>query len=421
MSFGILLLILGSAFASQKFGLVDASKIRANAATKIETASVGSLLQSLGNMAMSVVSDKQPIHEKAGHESAGHDQKSDEHSGQEQGHHSQLKIIVTSPKVMEVTVTQPYVCQIRSRRHIEVCALEKGYLEEVLVKEGQSVKKGDLMFKILPTLYQAKLDAEVAEAKLVELEYNYTKTLADKKVVSQNEVLLLEAKLAKAKAIVKMAQAELNFTNVIAPFDGIVDNLHKQLGSLIAEGDILTTLSDNNVMWVYYNVPEAAYLEYKENLGRKDQEERIELVLANGKKFSEVGKIGAIEAKFNNQTGNIQFRADYENPAGLLRHGQTGTLLIKHVLKNAIVIPQRATFELLDKRYVFTVDQKNVAHQRLITVENEKDDIFIVRSGLAATDRIVVDGARDVKEGGEIEFDQKTPEEVLKNLKNRAE
>ena len=148
---------------------------------------------------------------------------------------------------------------------------------------------------------------------------------------------------------------------------------------------------------------------------------RIELVLANGKKFSEVGKIGAIEAKFNNQTGNIQFRADYENPAGLLRHGQTGTLLIKHVLKNAIVIPQRATFELLDKRYVFTVDQKNVAHQRLITVENEKDDIFIVRSGLAATDRIVVDGARDVKEGGEIEFDQKTPEEVLKNLKNRAE
>lgn len=361
-------------------------------------------------------SDENSHETKSNHAGKDHDETSSEG-----GHHVQHRIVVTTPMVTDVKLLQPYVCQIHSRRHIDVCALEKGYLDEILVKEGQAVKKGDLMFRIMPTLYQAKLDAEVAEAKLVELEYNYTKTLADKNVVSQNEVMLLEAKLAKAKATVKLAQAELNFTNIVAPFDGIVDRLHHQLGSLIAEGDVLTTLSDNSLMWVYFNVPESAYLDYKENEGKQGQQEVIELVLANGRKFAQLGKIGAIEAKFNNQTGNIPFRADFENPDGLLRHGQTGTILISRILKDAVVIPQRATFEVLDKRYVFVVDEKNIAHQRLITIEGEKDDIFILKSGIEPTEKIVLDGARDIRDGGEIEFEHQAPGEVLANLKCRAE
>ncbi len=171
--------------------------------------------------------------------------------------------MVTSPKAMDVTITQPYVCQIHSQRHIEVRALESGYLEEIAVKEGQAVKKGDVMFKILPVLYKARLDAEMAEAQLAQLEYKNTEKLfKEKAVVSQNEVLLFEAKLDRAKAKADLAQAELNFTDVRAPFDGIVDRLHEQQGSLIKEGDILTTLSDNSVMWVYFNVPENHYLEY---------------------------------------------------------------------------------------------------------------------------------------------------------------
>ncbi len=174
--------------------------------------------------------------------------------------------MVTSPKAQDVIITQQYVCQIHSQRHIDVRALENGYLEEIAVKEGQAVKKGDVMFKILPTLYKAKLDAELAEAKLAEMEFNNTKKLFEEKVVSQNEVALFQAKLAKAQAKAELAQAELNFTIVKAPFDGIVDRLHEQQGSLIKEGDILTTLSDNSVMWVYFNVPEARYLEYMAGL-----------------------------------------------------------------------------------------------------------------------------------------------------------
>jgi membrane fusion protein (multidrug efflux system) len=345
------------------------------------------------------------------------------HKHEEQSHEEQRKVVVTSPEAESVTITQPYVCQIHSQRHINVCALENGYLGEIAVKEGQAVKKGDVMFKVVPILYQARLDAELAEAKLAQLEFDYTKKLSEQKVVSPNEVALLGAKLAKAKAKAELAGAELNFTHVRAPFDGIVDRLHQQLGSLVKEGDMLTTLSDNSVMWVYFNVPEARYLEYMASLNHDKEDQQIELMLADGSKFKQVGKIGAIEAKFNNETGNIPFRADFQNPDRLLRHGQTGTVVIRRVLKDAIVIPQRATFEVLDKRYVYVVGKDHVVHQREISVENhgEMDDIFIIKKGLQVGDRIVLEGMRQVHDGEKVEYEFRLPELVMAKLKNKAE
>ena len=344
------------------------------------------------------------------------------HKHEEEPHQEHHKIVITSPKPMDVTVIQPYVCQIHSRRHINVCALENGYLQEIAVREGQAVKKGDLMFKIVPVLYKAKLDAELAEARLAELEYNNTESLFKRKaVVSQNEVLLFKAKLDRAKAKADLAQAEVNFTEVRAPFDGIVDRQHEQLGSLIKEGDFLTTLSDNSVMWVYFNVTEAQYLEYMAGLKQGNQDQKIELKLANGNKFPQTGKIGAIEAQFNNETGNIPFRADFPNPDGLLRHGQTGSVLISRTLKNALVIPQRATFEVLDKRYVYVVGEDDVVHQREIAVQNELDDIFVINKGLDVNDRILFEGGRQVRDGEKVEYEFRSPEEVMANQKNHAE
>lgn len=330
------------------------------------------------------------------------------------------KIVTTSPQAKDVILTQQYVCQIRAQRHINVRAMDNGYLEKILVKEGQTVKAGQPLFKIVPTLYQAKLDAELAEAKLAELELNNTNRLQKSNVVSVNEVALYEAKLAKAQAKAKLAGAELNFTNVNAPFDGIVDRLEEQLGSLIKEGDILTTLSDNSVMWVYFNVPESAYLEYMAVLKGKD-DQIIELVLANGCKFPHTGKIGAIEAKFNNETGNIPFRADFPNPDRLLRHGQTGTIQLHRTARNAIVIPQRAVFEILAKRYVYVIGKDNVVHQREIEVKDELDDIFVIGKGLDVNDKIVLEGIRQVRDGDKVETEFRTPKEVLAHLKYAAE
>src|SRR5690606_37662787 len=119
-------------------------------------------------------------------------------------------ILVTSPKIEDVTITEEYVCQIHSQRHIEICALESGYLEGIPVKEGQSVKKGDLLFQILPILYQAKLDTEKAEADLAQIEYDNNLKLLGKNVISDQALALAKAKLDKAKAKVKLAEAELN-------------------------------------------------------------------------------------------------------------------------------------------------------------------------------------------------------------------
>lgn len=259
------------------------------------------------------------------------------HKTEVEHHEEHQKIIVTSPIDEDVTVTEQYVCQIHSRRHIEVRALEGGYLEHIPVTEGQAVKQGDAMFKIVPSLYQAKLDSEVAEAQLAQIEFNNTQKLYEQNVVSDKEVALAQAKLAKALAQVKLAQTELDFTDVKAPFDGIIDRLHEQQGSLIEEGDILTTLSDNDVMWVYFNVPEARYLEYKAGVEQaqrhaaangvddddeddaEDEEEvgcdikatvhedlRLDLMLANGNKFPQPGAISAVEADFNNETSTLR-------------------------------------------------------------------------------------------------------------------
>lgn len=339
---------------------------------------------------------------------------------QEEQHHEVHKITATTSQSKAITLTERYVCQIHSQRHIQVRALEMGYLEAIPIKEGQQVKKDDLLFQVIPVIYKSKLDAENAEARLAQLEYSYTKKLFVDKVVSQNEVLLLEAKLTKAQAKAQLAAAELNFASVKAPFDGIVDRLHLQQGSLVQEGEILTTLSDNSLMWVYFNVPEARYLEYMTNLNQ-NKDLKIELVLANGTTFNQPGKIGAIEADFNNENGNIPFRADFANPDKLLRHGQTGTVLISRVQRGAIVIPQRATFEVLQKRYVYVVDENNVAHQREIEIENELDDIFVIKDGLDVNERIVLEGIRQVRDGATVECEDHQPEQVAAHLKYHAE
>ena len=158
------------------------------------------------------------------------------HTPEEKSDPESQTIVVSSPLAKDVTITQQYVCQIHSRRDIDVRALEDGYLEEIKVKEGQAVKQGDVMFTLVPALYQAKLDAELAERDLAQLELNNTGSLADKQGVSENEVKLFEAKLARAQAKANQEPAELYFTIVRAPFDGIMDRLREQKGSLIRRG-----------------------------------------------------------------------------------------------------------------------------------------------------------------------------------------
>ena len=332
----------------------------------------------------------------------------------------ETKYLVTSPLKTDTTVTNEYVSQIHSIQHIELRALERGYLQKIFVDEGQAVKKGQLMFQILPIQYQAELQKAQAEANFVEVEYRNTKSLADSNIVSKNELALAKAKLDKAKAEVTVAQIHLGFTEVRAPFDGIMDLFQVRLGSLVDEGDLLTTLSDNSKMWVYFNVPEAEYLNYKTH-AQQENLKRVNLLMANQQVFDYPGVVQTIEADFNNETGNIAFRATFPNPKGLLRHGETGNIQMTLPLKNALIIPQKATFEVLDKKYVYVVDKDGKIRTREITIAAEMPHIFVVKSGLTKDDKILLEGLRQVKENEKIHYTFVQPDSVLSKLSLYAE
>ena len=335
-------------------------------------------------------------------------------------HQEAGKFAVTSPMRKDTELTRDYVAQIRAIQHIELRALEKGYLQGSFVDEGQRVTKGTRLFQIMPRIYQAEVQKANAEAELSGIELKNTKMLADKNVVSPNELALAQAKFNRAKADVSLATTQQSMTEFRAPFDGLVGRFQVRLGSLVNEGDLLTTLSDNSTIWVYFNVSEAEYLKYKSQPD-SDKKTPVKLQMADGQLFEEQGYVSTIEADFNNETGNLAFRATFPNPKGLLRHGETGKVLMSVPYKNALLIPQKATFDVLDKKFVFVIDEKGVVHSRPITVAAELPQLFVVGSGLDEKERILIDGLRKVRDGATIEVDYKQPADVYSHLEVPAE
>lgn len=323
-------------------------------------------------------------------------------------------LIVTSPLQKDTLTSKKYVCQIHAIQHIELRALDEGYLQDIYVDEGQHVKKGQIMFKLMPLLYEAELKKAQAEAEFAEIEYLNTKSLADKDIVSQNELALAKAKYDKALAELNLAEVYFGFTEIKAPFDGIMDKFQARQGSLLEEGEILTILSDNSEMWVYFNVPEAEYLDFMMS-SKNDSIIPLKLEMANHQLFPHMGHLQTIEADFNNETGNIAFRAVFPNPEGLLRHGETGSVYMDLPMNDAIIIPQKATFEILEKKYVFVIDEENIVHQTEVGILAEMPDLFVV-DGLKPTDKIILEGIRKVADGDKVEYDFVAPEEVISKL-----
>jgi membrane fusion protein, multidrug efflux system len=330
--------------------------------------------------------------------------------------HEDTKFVVTNPVVKDTVVYREYVCQIGAIQHIEVRALERGYLQNIYVDEGQLVRKGQLMFQIMPMVYEAETHRAQAEVNFAEIEYLNTKNLADSNIVSPNELALSEARLNKAKAELSLAQAHLDFTKIRAPFDGIMDRFHVRQGSLVDEGELLTTLSDNSKMWVYFNVPEAEYLDFISSV-KSERPQEVILQMANNKIFEERGVVQTIEADFNNETGNIAFRSVFPNPKRILRHGETGNILMPIPLKSALLIPQEATFEILDKKYVFVVDKDNVVKSQEIKTGAEVPHLYVVTEGLKEDDKILVEGLRKVKNNQKIDYSFQRQDKILAELK----
>ena len=330
------------------------------------------------------------------------------------------KFTVTTAIRVDTSFTKQYVSQIKSVRNIEIRSQEKGFLQNIYVDEGQSVKSGQLLFRIMPKVYEAELLKAQAEYKSAAIELQNAKTLADKNVVSRNEQSMAQAKLEQAKAEVSLAKLHLSFTEIRAPFDGTIDRIPLKLGSLIDEGELMTNLSDNTQMFAYFNVSEPEYLEYQTNIkGRADN--TVSLLLANNQPLPYKGKVEIIEGEFNNETGNIAFRAKFPNPDKLLKNGETGEVQMIVPLHQAMVIPQKATYEIQDKLYVFVVDTRGVVHSQNITIAGEMPDLYVLSSGLKDTDKILLEGVQKVRDDDKIKFKFQSPQVWISSLRLKAE
>jgi len=326
----------------------------------------------------------------------------------------------TSPVVMDTVINKEFVAQIRSIKNIEVRAQEKGFLEKIYVDEGQYVHAGQTLFRIMPRIYQAELMKAKAEVDQAAIEYQNATTLANNNVVSKNEKSMAKAKLDGAKAEMRLAEIHLSFTDIKAPFSGIINRLPLKLGSLVDEGDLLTSLSDNGDMYAYFNVSEPEYINYQTHISERGSQD-VNLIMANGEQFSQKGKIQTITGEFDNETGNIAFRAKFPNPEKLLRNGGTGKVQVTFPLKNALLIPQKATYEIQDQKYVFVIDKNGTVKSRNISISYALPDIYIISSGLAAGDKILLEGIQKVKDDQKVQTKFEDPKKVLSSLRLKAE
>jgi len=312
-----------------------------------------------------------------------------------------VKYLVTSPVKMDTSFKKEYVAQIQSIQNVEIRAKVKGFLDKINVDEGQFVKAGQLLFTIRPVEFEAELLKAHAEVKAAEIEVMNNKKLAEKNIVSPTELATAQAKLDQANAEEKLAALYLSYTSIKAPFDGIVDRIKFKVGSLIDEGGLLTTISNNKEMYAYFNVSEPEYLSFmtQNNVGNKTA---ANLILANNQLHKYPGTIETIEAEFDNNTGTIPFRAKFPNPDFLLKHGETGKVQINMSIKDAILIPQKATYELQDKIYVYVLNEKNVIESRNVIIKQKLSNIYVVESGLTENDKILLEGLQMVKDDDKI-------------------
>jgi membrane fusion protein, multidrug efflux system len=326
------------------------------------------------------------------------------------------KYNVTSPIVMDTSYTKEYVAQLQSIQNVEIHALVKGYLEKINADEGQLVREGQVLFNIMPKQYQAEYAKAKANARTLELELTNVKKLQEKNIVSETELSIAQSKLDEANAELTSAELELGFTEIKAPFEGTIDRIRFKTGSLIDEGTLLTSISNNRDVYAYFNMSEIEYLDFK-NRPNSEEKNQVTLLLANGQVHKHKGTIETIESEFDNNTGNIAFRAKFPNPELLIKHGETGKVRLTIPIKNALIIPQKATFELQDKIYVYVVGKDNVVRSKNIIIKQRLPNIYILDGDqLTVNDRILLDGLQSVKDDDKIEPEFIQAQKVLENL-----
>jgi len=324
----------------------------------------------------------------------------------------EIAVITVEPGTAEFQSRYP--ASIKGKTDIDIRPQVTGFITKVHVDEGQAVRRGQTLFTLDQVQFQAAVDqaaANVNSAKsavsTAEITEQNKRMLLDKNIISETEWQMAANQLAQAKAALAQANAALTtarknlaYTVVTAPSDGVVGVIPNREGSLASPSSAqpLTTVSDNSQVYAYFSLTEKDLLALSGN-GKGSLDAAIKsmpavrLKLSDGTIFPIEGKVATVSGVIDNNTGSSSVRALFSNPDGVLRSGATGQIIIPNPMDSVLVIPQKATFELQDRRFVYVVNDSNKVVSTPIAIEtNNNGKVFVVTSGLKAGDRVAIEG-----------------------------
>ncbi len=344
---------------------------------------------------------------------------------QQQRSNQPLSLKVVTVTTSDVTLHEDFPTTLQGQQTVEIRPRIAGYIEEMLVDEGDFVKKGQTLFRlnsndILAQVRSAEAQVKVADAQVATAKINVDKTepLVEKDIVSEFELesqktnlALAEAQLAQAKANLANAKANLSYAVITSPTDGIIGNFPYRVGSLVSSTITtpLTTVSNTQNMQAYFSMNDKQFLSLTKDLEGATIKEKlvqlpeVSLVLSDNSVYDLKGKIETASGIVDQQTGSINIRASFPNPNGVLRSGSSGRVRLPELYKDQLTVPQSATYEIQGTHFVFVVNSENkVVNTAIEIIAGNLKDIYVVKHGLKAGDKIVVEGISKLKDGMQI-------------------
>ena len=357
--------------------------------------------------------------------------------GQEAGKPKDYKVITLSLRPAHINLDFP--ATIQGQQVIEIRPKVDGYVDAIYVKEGATVKKGQLLFRISNPQFEqdvvtasASIKSAVANVNAAKMQVEKVKPLVEKDIVSKYELdaaqytlQAREAALAQAQATLANAQTNVGYTILHSPQDGVIGLIPYKVGALVnsTNPEALTTLSNIDNVYAYYSMNEKQLLQFSAVTPGATIQDKLTklspaiLLLADGTEYKERGKIETASGLIATETGSASFKAIFPNPLGIIRSGASATVRIPTRIDTALVIPQSSTYELQDKRLVYIVTKDNkVSSVAITTTPTDNGQYFIVTSGLKTGDTIVLEGLIGLKDSMQIIPKQAAADSVYSKL-----
>jgi membrane fusion protein (multidrug efflux system) len=324
-----------------------------------------------------------------------------------------------------VTGYKMYPTTLEGIVNSDVRAKVSGYIQKVLVDEGQKVKNGQHLFKLETQSMSQDAEAAKAAVNVAQVEVDKLVPLVEKGIISNVQLETQKAKLLQVKSNYNSIVANIDYATVKSQIDGYVGAIPYREGSLVSPTNVtpLTTVTDITRVYAYFAMNESEYLDFLQSTNGNTLQEKINnfpkvsLILANGQEYAEEGKIETSIGQINQNTGTVSFRATFNNPNQLLTNGNSGKIKIPKVYENAIVIPQEATYEQQKEIMVFKLMENNMVSSSILKIKAAIDHLYVVESGVSEGEKIVVSGVGKLRSEMEITPNEVPLDSIIKPIK----